>query len=436
MHRGGRWIRRAASGRGRCGCSSPEPTGVSASSSSGSTHATAYDVIATCRDPERRDRAPRAVDRRVRSPVTVTALDVTSEADLDALADVARRRADRHPRRATRRCSAAPVRTFPTSTGTAWSDAFEVNVIGSDRRRVARCGATSPRAPSARSCSCRAGPASRARRRRAARTSTGRARPRSNSRRALPRARPRARRRDRRAREPRSRADAASAARNAPMTPAESVARRCARVIAGLTAADAGKFLHFDGTELDRSRSPAARVRRHVGRPAREVDAEDLLEARDVVAEVLPELDAVFGRERALRRPARPPWLLNTTRARSSGTKSGRHRRVAARVWYGRTGSAATSSWNSTSSLIAEPLDERLEARGVPAARRRGRTSRTPAGGARARRRRGGSRPGSVRAGCGASSPTARGRSGCAGSRSAARRDDASSCARATSSGW
>ena len=35
----------------------------------------------------------------------------------------------------------------------------------------------------------------------------------------------------------------------APMTPAESVTRMRA-VIAGLTASDAGKFLHFDGTEL------------------------------------------------------------------------------------------------------------------------------------------------------------------------------------------
>ena len=33
------------------------------------------------------------------------------------------------------------------------------------------------------------------------------------------------------------------------MTPAESVTKMRA-VIAGLTAADAGKFLHFDGTEL------------------------------------------------------------------------------------------------------------------------------------------------------------------------------------------
>ena len=33
------------------------------------------------------------------------------------------------------------------------------------------------------------------------------------------------------------------------MTPAESV-EHVRRVIANLTAADAGKFLHFDGTEL------------------------------------------------------------------------------------------------------------------------------------------------------------------------------------------
>jgi NAD(P)-dependent dehydrogenase (short-subunit alcohol dehydrogenase family) len=36
---------------------------------------------------------------------------------------------------------------------------------------------------------------------------------------------------------------------NAPMTPADSVTKMRA-VIAALTATDAGKFLHFDGTEL------------------------------------------------------------------------------------------------------------------------------------------------------------------------------------------
>ena len=156
---------------------------------------------------------------------------------------------------------------------------------------------------------------------------------------------------------------------NAPMTATESVTKMRA-VIADLTAADAGKFLHYDGTELKlvatrprRSPSHVRRPRRACRRrgyrrapvggtargPVREVDAEHLLEAGDVVAEVVPELDPVLDRQRA------PATGTTALVAEHDTRELVGHEVGSAPTWrsaasYGRTGSTATSSCNNTRS--------------------------------------------------------------------------------------
>ena len=69
------------------------------------------------------------------------------------------------------------------------------------------------------------------------------------------------------------------------------------------------------------------------------------------------------------RRPARPPWLLNTTRLRSLGTKSSRAPTCCSARRYGRIGSSHDLVLEEHEHLIAELLDERAEARAVPTAR-------------------------------------------------------------------
>ena len=129
-------------------------------------------------------------------------------------------------------------------------------------------------------------------------------------------------------------------------------------------------------------------------------------------------------------RPARPPWLLNTTRERSSGTKSGSAPTCSQRGAV-RTHRIRRRRRRGTA-RAADRRTARRTARGSPRTSRprRGRTSRTPAGRrSRTTSTQARARPGSAAAGCGASSPTARGRPGCAGSRSTGRRDDAPSSA-------
>ena len=212
-----------------------------------------YDVIATCRKPERATGLLKEAERDLEDPenhgfgkVTVRQLDVASEPDLEVLAaelegvpiDVLL-------------CNAAAFggnrSHFPDLDWTAWRRALEVNVIGTIGIAVClwRNVAASPEHKMI-FVSSRAGLPREA--------TPGRSYIYGSSKAALNSA----------ARclaldlapegviaalvNP-GHAQTGIGGRNAPMTPAESVAQM-RTVIANITEADAGKFLHYDGTEI------------------------------------------------------------------------------------------------------------------------------------------------------------------------------------------